>query len=148
MFIQTSITRLKPLYDRFIVRDHLISGAIKKFAPNGNLPMTVWFNLEFWKSLTFSQFVGLLSLASFKVVTFPLGVWIGSFSLVQTYPLANLLGNVFALFTHPIFLFLAWKGLGEFVVNSKTMLGFGVVMVSLVTSAVGWYLIYVGGNTA
>ena len=138
MLFQSGLNRLKPLYDRFIVRDVLSHGK--------ELPMTRWFDINFWKSLTPHQLLSLSSLAFWKVLTFPLGVWIGSFSLVLTYPLSNLIGNVMAIIIHPIMLFIAYKGLNEFVVNAKTITGFGVVIVSLVLGAFGWYLIYSGGQ--
>lgn len=148
LFIQKAIDKLKPLYDRFVVRDHLISGKIKEtFArEDGSLPMSVWFNIEFWKALTPIQGFFLVTLASFKVFTFPLGVAIGSYSLIATYPYSNFLFNIFMLILHPFFLFVANKGLNEFVFNEKTILGFSIVMISLVIGAVGWYLVWTGGQ--
>lgn len=145
--LQQAINRLKPLYDRFIVRDNLVTGKIKEvFAtPEGTLPMNVWFKPEFWFSLTFRQGLGLISLAAFKIFTFPLGVWIGSYSLVMTYPLSHVIGNVSALIIHPVMLFIAAKGLNEFVVNKTTMTGFAIVMISIAFGVVGWYMIYAGG---
>lgn len=148
LFIQSLLNRLKPLYDRFIIRDTLISGKIKEvFAKDSHLSMKVWFNIDFWKALRVKQFFALGSLAAFKLFTFPLGVWIGSFSLVTTYPMSNLIGNLMAFGIHPLMLFIANKGLNEFVVNTKTMTGFGIVMFSLALGAVGWYLIYSGGQS-
>jgi hypothetical protein len=146
--LQQAINRLKPLYDRFIVRDNLITGKIKEvFAkPDGSLPMNVWFNPQFWLSLNLRQAIGLVSLAAFKIFTFPLGTWIGSFTLVMTYPLSHIIGNTAGLLIHPIMLFIANKGLNEFVVNKTTMTGFAIVMISLVGGVVGWYLVYIGGN--
>lgn len=137
LLLQIAFNRLKPLYDRFIVRDVITHGK--------ELPMTKWFDINFWKSLSLSQFVGLGSLALFKLFTFPLGVWIGSFSLVVTYPMSNMFGNLAAILIHPIMLFIANKGLNEFVVNRTTMFGFGIVMFSLILGAIGWYLVYSGG---
>jgi len=140
MLLQQAINRLKPLYDRFIIRDILSHGK--------ELPAGSWFNISFWRAMSLPQILGVLSLAAFTLVTFPLGIWVGSFSLVVTYPFGNMLGNLAALLIHPIMLFVANKGLNEFVVNRTTMLGFGIVMVSLAGGAIGWYLILKGGNAA
>lgn len=138
MIGQQAINRLKPLYDRFIIRDILSHGK--------ELPATSWFTLAYWKALSLPQLIGVLSLAGFTAITFPLGVWVGSFSLVITYPFSHILGNLAALLIHPIMLFVANKGLNEFVVNKTTMTGFSIVMVSLVCGAIGWYMIYKGGQ--
>lgn len=137
--LQTALNRIKPIYDRYIVRDLISHGK--------ELPMNKWFSIEFWRNMSLTQLLGVGSLALFKLFTFPLGAWIGSFSLVITYPVSHIIGNVIALIIHPLNLLIANKGLNEFVVNTKTMLGFTIVMVSLVMGAIGWYLICVGGNT-
>lgn len=137
IIIQTALNKLKPLYDRYIVRDILTKGA--------ELPASKWFDLAYWKSLTVGQLAAVGSLAAFKIFTFPLGVWISSFSMVVTYPMTNLLGNIAALIMYPINIFILNNGLNEFVVNQKTMFGFALVMVGLSIGAAGWYLIYAGG---
>ena len=42
-------------------------------------------------------------------------------------------------------LFIANKGLNEFVVNKTTMTGFIIVIMSLIGGAVGWYMVWAGG---
>lgn len=138
LIIQNGLARLKPIYDRYIIRDVLSKGK--------ELPAGRWFDIKFWESLSLSQLLAVGSLAAFKLVTFPLGVWIGSFSLVLTYPITHLIGNISAIIFHPIMLFIANKGLDEFVINTKTVIGLTIVMASLVLGAIGWYLIYVGSS--
>lgn len=137
LFIQGFIHRSRPIFERYM---------IKTVAKLENLGIHQVFNPSFYRSLSLKQLGGLLSIVSWRAITYPLGVLVASYSMQISYAASLAIGNLFELFFIPLNLFVINKGLNEFVFNQKTIIGLAVVLSGVTISMLGWYLIHTGLN--
>lgn len=118
---------------------------IREWFTKGELQFWKWFNPNFLFNLSFKQIFGLAVIASFTLITFPLGIWLGSFSLAKSYPIINMVGAILNLTTFPITLYLMNNVLNEFEYNGKTALGIALIILSKLIIILGCWLMYKGG---
>lgn len=137
LFVQALIHRTRPLVERYVIRD---------YANFENLGLKTVFSVEFYKNLSIKQIGSIFSLASWRLVTYPLGLLVSSQSLQITYAASLAIGNAFELFFIPLNLFIINRGLGEFVWNTKTSIGLVVVLVGMATASAGWYIMHTGAS--
>jgi hypothetical protein len=95
-------------------------------------------------SLSMKQFLGLGIIACFTMITFPLGIWLGSFKMGWSYPVTNMITSTLNLVTFPITLYTMNKVLNEMEFNNKTWLGVGLIVVSKLLLIVGCWFMYRG----
>lgn len=127
---------LQSTVSRYIIRNHL--------SDFKELPIWKLLSWSYVKSLTLSKLFGLGVIASFTLVSFPLGVWIGSFAINKYLPLSNAMAYSIEIFTVPLMLFVFNKFLSEMELNRSVLIGLGLVEVGYFVVAVGWFMIYRG----
>ena len=96
--------------------------------------------------ITPQQILGLLLIASFTLLTFPLGIWMGSFKMGDSYSITNMVGSILNLVTFPVTLYTMSRVMGELEFNSKTWLGVGLIVVSKLLIILGCWFMYKGNN--
>ena len=119
---------------RYIIREWFSSGELNilKF---GDLIWTV----------TPQQVLGLGIIASFTIMSFPLGVWMGSFKMGEAYAIKNLVGSLVNLMTFPFTLW-TMKNLNEFAFNNQTKAGIGLIVLAKLIIIIGTALLYLGNE--
>jgi len=136
--IQTFITTFKTNITRFIIRNYFSKGEI---------PITKWFTLSFILSLNVSKVLGLIIIASFTLITFPLGIWIASFSVGKSYPVLRFMGGIVNLISLPLNIYMMNKVLNELPINKITVTGFILHEVAFIILLISAYFMYKGGLT-
>jgi len=58
-----------------IFKTNITRWLIKTFFTTGELPLAKWYTIEFIQTLNLSRILSLGVIASFTLVTFPLGLW-------------------------------------------------------------------------
>lgn len=91
------------------------------------------------------QILGLGIIASFTILSFPLGVWMGSFKMGEAYAIRNLVGSLVNLITLPFTLW-TMKNLNEFVFNNETKTGLGIIVIAKILIIIGTALLYLGNE--
>jgi len=119
---------------------------IREWFTRGELPFLQWFKPSFLLSLSPLQFLGLGVIAAFTFVTFPLGIWMGSFKAGQSYAVMNIVGDIMALLTFPVTLYTMSRVLGELQMNATTWRGVALIAVGLLVHLGGCYLLHLGNN--
>lgn len=119
---------------------------IKTIFSNQEISMFEWFTMEFIKSLTVTRILGLIAIASFTLITFPLGVWIGSFKLGLSRPMVYMITLGVGVFTQPLNFWIQSRALNEFIFNNQTLLGLCFLEVGYAVTVLGWYYIYLGNQ--
>jgi hypothetical protein len=84
-------------------------------------------------------------IASFTVVTFPLGIWLSSFNMGESYPIMNIVTASINLVTFPITLSIM-RNIDNFQFNSKTLTGIALIVLSKLIIIVGLYVMYLGNQ--
>jgi len=115
---------------------------------SGEIPMMSWFQLETLRAMSFSQFLSLAAIASFTLVSFPLGIWISSFGAGMSYGLNNILITAIGMFTFPLQLWTLQQTVGEVIFNSQTKTGIAVLEVSSLIGVYGWWLVFSGNRSS
>ena len=137
-FAQQLIAVFKQNLTRYLIKTH--------FSEN-TIPLGKWYTIEFIQSLTFSRLLSLGIIAAFTLVTFPLGIWIASFSMADSFPMIRVIRGCLLLVTFPLNFYTMSKVLNEMPINRNTLLGGAVMWVSYALLAVGSYIMYQGANT-
>jgi hypothetical protein len=94
--------------------------------------------------LSWQQVLGLIIIASFTLITFPLGIWIGSFKLGISIAVSSMIAYAASFVTFPLNTFIMNKFVGEFVYNNTTYLGILLLEGTQVMGVLGWFLVYQG----
>jgi hypothetical protein len=118
---------------RYIIREWFSRGELTALQFLSNIP-----------SFTPRQLLGLGLIASFTALTFPLGVWLGSFSMDKSYPITNIITAILNLVTFPITLYSMSRILNELEFNPKVYSGISLIVVSKLIFIVGCWLMYRG----
>jgi len=137
-FLQQIIGLSKNTVTRWIVRELFTAG---------ELPMAKWYTWEFLASLNKARVIGLLIIASFTLVTFPLGIWQSSFKIGWGYSMNRLVNSCFNLFLFPVNIYLMAVTLDEFQINNMTKLGIIGQTLGTVIMIISAYLMYQGNQT-
>lgn len=119
---------------RYIIREWFSSGELNilKF---GDLVLKI----------TPQQIMGLGIIASFTIISFPLGVWMGSFKMGEAYAIRNLVGSLVNLITLPFTLW-TMRNLNEFAFNNETKAGLGIIVLAKILIIIGTALLYLGND--
>jgi len=128
-----------------VFKQNITRFIIREWFTKGELRFIEWFKISFLLNITPKQILGLVIIASFTLLTFPLGIWMGSFSVGKTYPITNMIGAGLNLLTFPVNLYLMVKVLDEMELNQKTVLGIGLIVLSNIIIMMGCWLMYKGG---
>jgi hypothetical protein len=118
---------------------------IREWFSSGEFGFRKWFDPNFILNLSARQIIGLGLIASFTILLFPLGIWLGSFKMGTSYPLTNMIGAVVNLMTFPLALYSMSRVLNEIKFNAKTNLGIGLIVLSKLIIIAGCWLMYRGG---
>lgn len=129
------ISRLQLVVSRYLVKTHISPKEISFWH---------WFSPSFLKHLTVSQVLALLGIASFTLLTFPLGVWMGSFGAQLSFPLTGAFSTALGMIMIPVEMWLFHRSVGEIAFNTTTLIGLVLVEVASVIAVVGWIVIYRG----
>ncbi len=116
---------------------------IREWFSSGELNILKFGDLVF--KITPQQILGLGIIASFTIISFPLGVWMGSFKMGEAYAIRNLVGSLANLLTFPFTLW-TMKNLNEFVFNNETRAGIGIIVVAKILIIIGTGLLYIGND--
>lgn len=128
-----------------VIHGSVVRYIIKNVLSNAQeLPMWKLLSWTYIKNLTIQQFLGLTVIASFTLITFPLGVWINSFPANKYYPLSGIFGHAISLVMIPLNLITYNKLVNEMKFTNTTFLGLVVIEIAMVIGMLGWYLIYKG----
>ena len=137
VFLQTLIATIKLNITRWI---------IKNWFTVGELPLGKWYSWEFISNLNSYRIFGLMVIASFTLITFPLGIWIGSFKLGVSYPIINIIGASMQFIMFPLNIFIMNKILTEMVINKTTLIGIVIIEISKILTGVGCWFLYLGNE--
>jgi len=129
-----------------VIRTTVTRYLIKTYISPSEIPMTRWFSTEFIKRIGLKGLSSLGVIASFTLVTFPLGIWISSFSAGMFLPLASIITGLIGMVTVPLKFYTMSKVVHEITFNRLTLLGLGLVEVGTIIGIVGFYLIYLGNK--
>lgn len=135
VFSRTMVSILKLNVTRWI---------IKNWFTAGELPLGKWYTWSFISQLNLQRLFGLGVIASFTLVTFPIGVWLASFEMSKSFPIINMIGGTMNFITFPINIFFMNKILVEMAINKTTMLGIIIIEISKILTVVGCWFLYVG----
>lgn len=119
---------------------------IKTFFTEGRLPMAKWYTLEFIQALNFSRVASLGIIASFTLITFPLGIWIASYRLNQSYPVIRIITGIVLMGSFPINFYTMSKVLNEMPINNQTIFGAAIIEISYLVLIAGSWIMYNGAN--
>lgn len=117
---------------------------IKNWFTSGELPLGNWYSWGFISQLNYQRIFGLIVIASFTLVTFPIGVWLASFEMSKSFPIINMIGSTMNFITFPINIFFMNKILVEMAINKTTMFGIIIIELSKILTFVGCYFLYIG----
>jgi hypothetical protein len=118
---------------RYIIREWFRRGELTAFQ----------FAFEVF-NLTPKKVLGLGIIASFTLVTFPLGIWLASFKMGHSYPILGIVGASLNLVTFPFTLYTMSRVLGELEFNSKVWTGIGLIVLSKLIIILGLWFMYRG----
>ena len=136
---QMLIGIIKSTSTRWIVRT-LFTG--------GELPAAKWYTVEFISALNASRVGGLLLIASFTILTFPLGMWKGSFNIGFSYSFGRLYLSALSLIMFPVQIYIMKYQLNEFVLNKTTITGIVGHMVAYLLMILSAWFMYQGNLEA
>jgi len=108
------------------------------------LPIWKLLSWTYIQNMTVQQIAGLGVIASFTLITFPVGVWLASFQIGKYYTLSASFSHIISMITIPLGLMFFNKTLGEMNFTRDTILGIVILEVAMILGAVGWYMIYRG----
>jgi hypothetical protein len=92
------------------------------------------------------QLTGLAIIASFTLITFPLGVWLGSFPMNKSYAITNIVTATMNLVTFPVTLYTMSRVLNELEFNSKVWTGISLIVLSKLIIILGLWFMYKGSE--
>lgn len=123
---------------RYLIKNFISGG--------GELHFLKWFSWTFLKSLDAKALLSLAGIASLTLISFPLGVWMGSFNTSVSFPITNLLNTAIGMFMIPFNIWTLSKTVNEMNFNSTVLTGVLIVEVASVIAVYGWYVIYTGSK--
>lgn len=126
-----------------IFKSSTVRYIIREWFSKGELNVLKFGTLIF--KITPIQIAGLGIIASFTILSFPLGVWMGSFKMGEAYAIRNLVGSLVNLITLPFTLW-TMKNLNEFVFNNQTKAGLGIIVLAKILIIIGTGLLYLGND--
>lgn len=129
-----------------IFKTNITRWLIKTFFTTGELPLAHWYTPEFIQALNLSRIASLAVIASFTIVTFPLGMWIASYKVGQSYPVIRMIGGIMLLVTFPANIYAMSHILQELPLNPQTILGALIIEASHALLVVGAWIMYNGAN--
>jgi len=128
--IQTNVTR-------YLIKNNISSSEISLWK---------WFSLEFIKALGLKQLLSLLAIASFTLITFPLGIWVSSFSAGLFVPITSIISGIIGLVMFPVNLYSLSRTVHEITFNHQTIMGIIIVEIGSVIGIIGFCFIYLGNK--
>jgi len=129
-----------------IFKTNITRWLIKTFFTAGELPLAKWYTWAFIQALNLSRILSLGVIASFTLVTFPLGLWVASFNVGKSYPIARMLGTATFMITFPANLYIMAYKLRELPINPQTILGAIIIELAYAAATVGAYMMHLGAN--
>lgn len=129
-----------------IFKTNITRWLIKTFFTTGELPLAKWYTWAFIQSLNLSRVISLAVIASFTLVTFPLGMWIASHRVGLSYPVIRMIGGLMLLVTFPANIYTMNRVLQELPLNPQTILGAIIIEASHAILVVGAWIMYNGAN--
>lgn len=119
---------------------------VREWFTKGEIPFLKWFQIDFLLHLSTQQILGLGIIAAFTFVTFPLGIWMGSFGIGKSYSIMNIVGAAVNLITFPLAIHAMVNVLGELELNRTTWIGIWLIVASKLIIMAGCWLMYIGNN--
>lgn len=132
---QMLIGIIKSTSTRWIVRELFTSG---------ELPAAKWYTIEFLMSMNMQRVLGLAVIAGFTLLTFPLGMWKGSFNIGWSYSFNRLFLSALSLIAFPVQIYIMKYQLNEFVFNRNTIIGMCGHMIGYLVMIISAYFMYTG----
>ncbi|MDH5634191.1 MAG: hypothetical protein OEY30_00020 [Candidatus Bathyarchaeota archaeon] len=129
-----------------VIRTNVTRYLIKNNISPFEIPFWKWFTWEFIKTLGLKQLLSLLAIASFTFITFPLGIWISSFSAGSFVPITSIITGIIGMVMFPVNLYSLSKTVHEITFNHQTIMGIVIVEIGTVIGIVGFYFIYLGNR--
>lgn len=129
-----------------LVKNNSTRWIIKNWFTSGELHFTKWYDWGFISNLNNQRIMGLIIIASFTAITFPIGIWLGSYKTSLTVPISLIFSTVISFFTFPLTLWTMHKVLDEFPINQTTITGALIIEASKFILLYGSWLLYKGGT--
>ncbi len=129
-----------------VFKQNITRWIIKTFFTTGELPIGKWYTWEFINTLNMSRVFGLVAIASFTLITFPLGIWIASYKLNQSYPIIRIITGSVLMVSFPFNLYIMSQKIQEMPLNQDTLIGAGIIELSYLILVVGSWYMYKGAN--
>jgi hypothetical protein len=136
MIIRQVEQMIQDIVSRYLVKYHITQGV--------ELPLWKLLSWDFIKHLTLGQVLSILGIASFTLVTFPLGVWLASFSSASYIPVFGMFTGAINIFLIPLHVYGMNQAVKEINFNSKTTQGLLIIEVANVLMIVGWWFFWRG----
>ena len=130
-----------------VFKQNITRYLIKTFFTDGRLPMARWYTMEFINALNFQRVASLSIIAAFTLVTFPLGIWIASYGLNQSFPIIRIISGSVLMLSFPVNFYTMSKVLNEMPINQNTILGAVIMEVSYAILVLGSWVMYQGAKT-
>jgi hypothetical protein len=118
---------------------------IKNWFTTGELSFFAWFQKYVW-NLSVKQIFGLMIIASFTVVTFPLGIWLSSFKMQDSYAIMNIVTATINIVTFPVTLYMM-KSIDKFQFNARSISGIALIVLSKLIIICGLWFMYQGNKS-
>ena len=130
-----------------VFKQNITRYLIKTFFTEGRLPMTRWYTMEFINALNFQRVASLGTIAAFTAITFPLGIWIASYRLNQSFPIIRIISGSVLMLSFPVNFYTMSKVLNEMPINRGTITGAVIMEVSYLILVIGSWVMYQGAKT-
>jgi hypothetical protein len=129
-----AVDTIKNIVDRWLIKNVLSENGTK-------IPMLKWFNWEYLTSRTLMQYLSLAFIASFTLVTFPLGIWIQSFEAWKYWHTQGIIVNILSIIFTPLTALGFWGTVHELKLTQTTIFGLAIVEFGFALCVVGWYFV-------
>ena len=129
-----------------VFKTNITRWIIKTFFTAGEMPIGKWYTWEFISALNTSRVFGLVAIASFTLITFPLGIWIASFKLNRSFPVIRIVTASVLMVSFPINLYIMSQKINEMPINQNTLIGAGIIELSYLILVIGSWYMYQGAN--
>lgn len=129
-----------------VFKNNITRWIIKTVFTTGELPLSKWYTWEFIQALDITKIGSLAVIASFTLVTFPLGMWIASFRASDGWAVQNIVGYLVGAVTFPVNMFIMNKYINEMKINRLTITGALLVELACFTMVAGSWLVYRGNK--
>ncbi len=129
-----------------VFKQNITRWIIKTFFTAGEMPIGRWYTWEFISAMNMSRVFGLVAIASFTLITFPLGIWIASFKLNRSFPVIRIVTASVLMVSFPVNLYIMSQKINEMPINQTTLLGAGIIELSYLILAIGSWYMYQGAN--